>query len=223
MNLGLAVAGGFLPALVWLWFWLREDPHPEPKKALMFAFAGGMLAVPLAFAAEYAISLVFATGPVLVLLWALAEELLKYGAAWLTALRKPCFDEPVDAPVYLITAALGFSSAENILFVLKTFTTIGKGIGVGFINGNMRFIGANLLHVSASAIVGVMIAYAFFDKTKRVRNTTIGLILATLLHFLFNYSIIKVGDGMIIKVFIPVWLVIIIILYIFEKIKKIIK
>ena len=37
-----AMAGGFLPALAWLWFWRREDaPHPEPRKLIALAFLAG--------------------------------------------------------------------------------------------------------------------------------------------------------------------------------------
>ena len=26
-----AIAGGFIPSLLWLWFWLKEDSNPEPR------------------------------------------------------------------------------------------------------------------------------------------------------------------------------------------------
>ena len=45
-TLILAIAGGLLPALFWLWFWLREDSeHPEPKILITLTFILGMITV----------------------------------------------------------------------------------------------------------------------------------------------------------------------------------
>lgn len=44
-----ALLGGIVPALFWLWFWMREDKlRPEPKSAILSAFAGGIIAVLMA-------------------------------------------------------------------------------------------------------------------------------------------------------------------------------
>ncbi len=49
----LSLLGGIVPALFWLWFWLREDRlRPEPKSALLSAFIGGIIAVLLALFIE---------------------------------------------------------------------------------------------------------------------------------------------------------------------------
>ena len=42
----IAIVGGILPALIWLFFWLMEDRcEPEPKRYIFLCFLGGMLAV----------------------------------------------------------------------------------------------------------------------------------------------------------------------------------
>ncbi len=41
----LAFLLGLVPALIWMWFWLKEDTHPEPHKMLTLSFFGGMAAV----------------------------------------------------------------------------------------------------------------------------------------------------------------------------------
>lgn len=155
----------------------------------------------------------------MILLWAFSEEFLKYFAAWRIALIKPSFDEPIDALVYLITAALGFASLENILFALKSFSS--TGLIFGFITSNLRFIGATLLHTASSAVVGASIAFCFFHKEKMKYNVIGGIILATVLHFAFNYFIIKGNGENILKIFLPLWLGIIIIIFICEKVKRI--
>lgn len=222
-----ALIGGLLPALLWLWFWLKEDANPEPRRVLILTFlAGMMMAVVALFLEQIAqfivkgiMGYIFPAAGILVLLfiWAAIEEIAKYAAARKIALRLPCFDEPVDALIYLITAALGFAALENILFLIKVFSN--QGMIVGFITGNLRFLGATLLHVITSATVGASIAFSFFHKEKITRNILGGLLLATILHTSFNFFIIN-GRGVgFFEVLIPLWLAVIILLFVFEKIK----
>ena len=221
-----AAVGGMITALIWLWFWLREDPHPEPRKALFLAFGAGAAAVFAAlileeFAYFSGINLGFwlagAPSFVLFLVWAAIEEMLKYTAAFWAALRKDVFDEPVDAPIYLITAALGFAAFENILMLFGVFSgEIASGIAAA----HLRFVGATLLHVLASSVVGLSIAFDFFHPHHRWRNALGGLILAIFLHAVFNFFILKGGAEGMIYVFSVVWLGIIILILSFEKIKK---
>src|SRR3990172_4645093 len=53
-TLIFAVFGGILPALFWLWFWLKEDrEHPEPRGKIAASFLVGMGAVFLALPLEH--------------------------------------------------------------------------------------------------------------------------------------------------------------------------
>ena len=52
-----AAAGGILPALAWLWFWLREDSdHPEPRRLIALAFLAGMVAVAVVIPLEKSVA-----------------------------------------------------------------------------------------------------------------------------------------------------------------------
>jgi len=222
-----AFVGGLLPALLWLWFWLREDLHPEPRRILFLTFIAGMMMAILALFLEQGANILvtkwlnffpkwlFAT--VLLFVWAAIEEIVKYIAARRAALRLPSFDEPVDALIYLVTAALGFAALENILFLLKVSGS--HGMLAGLITGNLRFLGATLLHVICSAMVGVSVAFSFFHKEKLIRNVLGGLLFATILHTLFNFFIINGGDSNLFKILVPLWLAVVILFFIFEKIK----
>lgn len=222
-----ALLGGLLPALLWLWFWLKEDKNPEPRRVLILTFVGGMAMAIVAlfleqiaqFAIKGAMGYIFPSATLFVLLfvWAAIEEIAKYAAARKIAFRLPCFDEPVDALIYLITAALGFAALENILFLIKVFGT--HGMLVGFITGNLRFLGATLLHVITSATLGASIAFSFFHKEKIMRNILGGLLLATILHTAFNFFIINGGGKSLFGILIPLWIAVIILLFVFEKIK----
>lgn len=221
VNFFYALLGGFVPSIFWLWFWLKEDKKkPEPKKAIIATFLAGMAAVPAAIGAEYIVSVyVIASSSVILLLWAFIEEILKFFAAQRSAFSKKYYDEPIDAIVYMITAALGFASLENTLFIIKSLT--GGEIFDGIDIGGIRFIGATLLHVAASAIVGASVAFSFFHKSRRFINLFFGILLAGSLHFLFNYFIIYSEGQNILKILMPLWIIIIILIFVFEKIKRI--
>jgi RsiW-degrading membrane proteinase PrsW (M82 family) len=134
-----------------------------------------------------------------------------------TALGRKEFDEPVDALIYLITAALGFAALENIIFLIEVVANYG--ITAGLVTGNLRFAGATLVHILSSAIVGSSIAFSFFHKEKYCRNVFMGLLFATLLHTLFNYFIIGSSGESLFQIFFPLWTLIIVLLIVFEKIK----
>lgn len=219
-TLTIALLSGILPALLWLWFWLKQDKkRPEPRGLILFAFVVGMIAVPVALLFEKLADSYF-SGTVAIILWSATEEIFKYLFAYFAVLRRKAMDEPIDAVIYMITVALGFAALENTLFLLNPITE-GDFVNT-VINGNLRFLGATLLHTLSSAVVGVFIALSFYrKKVFKKMYAFSGLILAILLHSLFNFFIIKEGGEKIITVFIFVWIGIAILILLFEKVKRI--
>lgn len=185
----------FFPPIVWLFFYLREDDHPEPKRLIMTAFVGGILvAIPTAVIQYYGIRV---TGQTLIELtknypltlfffMAFTEEYAKYFVVQnLIAVRRE-FDEPIDAMIYLMSSAMGFAAIENALFSFPVFR--GEFFaGLELVAG--RFLGANLLHVLASGVLGYFIARAYLSPNRRV-VIFCGLLTATALHTFFNYLIL---------------------------------
>lgn len=196
----LVIALGILPPILWLLFWLREDHHPEPKREIVFVFFAGMISVATALllenmflGANSIFKKTFMYGPVIfqmlnLLGFALIEELSKTGAAFFTAIKSKYFDEPEDGIIYLVTAALGFAAMENVLFIAGSLKV---GIGQSLVVSAFRFINAVLLHVSSAAIIGAGFAFSFYHKTHRNKDVVFAITLATLLHALYNYLIIK--------------------------------
>src|SRR3989338_5007475 len=43
---------GFVPPIIWLVFWMREDPNPEPRREIMIVFLAGMAVVAVAILLE---------------------------------------------------------------------------------------------------------------------------------------------------------------------------
>lgn len=222
LNTLLSILGGVLPALFWLWFWLHEDKkHPEPKKRIFLSFIFGMIAVAIVLPIEKLL-FKFSSSEVnttTLFLWAAVEELIKFGAAYFVVLRSREVDEPVDFLIYMLSTALGFSAFENTLFLLNGFDS--SLLGDTLIRGNMRFIGATLLHTLTSATIGAFMALSFY-KNKEVKRLALvaGLSLAIALHTLFNFFIMNVGQR-VFFVFGAVWLSIMALIFMFEKIKSI--
>ncbi|HDQ16795.1 MAG TPA: PrsW family intramembrane metalloprotease [Candidatus Vogelbacteria bacterium] len=247
INLVLSVIAGFLPAIFWLWFWLKQDKKkPEPKRILLKTFFFGAVMVFLATMIQKSlndvsffqkagqkISLIISSGfslkdiqdesliKILFLaffVWALIEEVLKFLAAKIAAFDSQYFDEPIDAMIYLITAALGFAAMENTLHFFTDFHYPAI-----LITGNLRFLGATLVHAVSSAIVGGFIALNFCKSPeKREAFVWLGLFFATLLHTLFNlFIIITSGSGQYFLTYLSLWVIAVFLIWFFEKVKVI--
>jgi RsiW-degrading membrane proteinase PrsW (M82 family) len=214
----IAFVSGLIPALFWLWFWLREDKkNPEPLFLIAATFVAGMSVVPLALPLQK-LAMEIYTDANLIWSWVIIEETLKYALAVAIILWNRAVDEPIDMVIYMITIALGFSALENALFIL-TPLTVGDFLNSA-LTGSFRFLGATLLHVLASGTVGVFLAFAFYKSNfMKICYGMIGLCIAIVLHALFNFFIIK-GEGTILAVFLFVWIGIIMLFLVFEKVKN---
>jgi len=218
-----ALVAGILPALFWLWFWLREDRlHPEPRRLIVLSFVLGMLAVPLVIPFQHYASSLFVDATVVLVAWAIIEEVAKLIAAYLGGLRQRAMNEPIDALIYLITPALGFAALENVLFLLGPLSS--GDVFLGFITGNVRFIGTTLVHVVASSIIGTAIAFSFYRKqVVQIRYVATGAVLAIALHVVFNFFIIQSQAAGTFLTFLTVWTAAVSIIIVFEKVKQLTK
>ncbi|TSA45358.1 PrsW family intramembrane metalloprotease [bacterium] len=195
LNFLLVLFFAFLPSIIWLVFFLKEDIHPEPRRILLFTFfAGALISIP-ALLLQLAFQK-FVAGPlnvflILVLGLAIIEEIFKFFSAYWSVNKEPAFDEPVDAMIYAIVAALGFATVENIFIVGSKIDSLSlNGVIASISTLGFRFIGATLLHSLASAFAGYY--WAIGRKTgKLFPNIALGLCIATLIHFVFNFLIYR--------------------------------
>jgi len=189
----------FLPPILWLLFYLHEDRRPEPKMLLILTFIGGMASAIIAIFVEYffladkgvfpwLFGVSMAANPLFFFfVIAIVEEYVKYLPFKFLISGRNEFDEPVDAMIYMMTAAMGFAALENALFAIPLFR---ESFFSGLEIMTSRFLGANLLHALSSAIVGFFIAKSFLSP-RRHHFIAAGIVIASILHMVFNYLILE--------------------------------
>ncbi len=216
-----AAAGGLLPALAWLWFWRREDSkHPEPRRLIALAFLAGMAAVALVIPIQKYVATFLANTTIVYTAWSAIEEIVKYLAARFTVLKRREDDEPIDPVIYMVAVALGFAALENALFLLSPLS--GSTAVQTILTGNLRFVGATLLHVLSSAVIGVALGLSFYKpKAAKRLYALLGVILAILLHSAFNFFILNTPETHLLRTFGYVWIGLIALLAVLEYIKRI--
>lgn len=246
-TLSFIIAGGILPALFWLWFWLREDKEkPEPHGLILLTFLTGGIVVLIAAFFQCVITDLYVNGFAsltaerllgfkclnisvlnhswgIVFIWASVEEGLKLFAAWIATRHRKALDEPVDYMIYLVTAALGFAALENTLYLLSEVGVNGFTGGLSSIS--IRFAGATLVHVLCSSLIGGIYALAHCKgRFTKVIHTVIGFGLATALHAAYNFFIINnaVSNKSSLPILLTLWFGIVLLLVFFEKVKHIV-
>ncbi len=219
-TLFFAILGGALPAIFWLWFWLREEDRErtESRTLIAIVFVLGAVVVAVAvwlekFSAEF-----IKDSTAQVITWATIEELLKMLIVGVILFKNDIIKKPIDFPMYFIAAALGFAALENVLYILHPIYI--NGAVVGLLTGNLRFLGSTLLHAIASSMIGSALGLSFFIKEYRGVYFVGGIISAIMLHSIFNFFIMEGSGENFLSVFGFLWVVAIINILIFEKLKR---
>lgn len=199
---------GLLPSIIWLFFYLKKDAHPESNKMIIKIFLYGMAAALMAAVVEIIIAMIITfPSPFIMFIFyhlimiALVEEVAKFLIVRQKVIKDKEFDEPLDAMLYMVITALGFAALENLLYLSPLllpswFPAEAKlSLREAALVTGFRFIGATFLHALASGLVGYFLAYSICFRKKRRLLITTGIIIASVLHGLFNISIIILGVG----------------------------
>ncbi len=122
---------------------------------------------------------------------AFTEEVFKYLVLRYCVINNSEFDEALDTMLYMIIAALGFAALENTLYLftpaenMKFSEVLNRTLIISFV----RFIGATFLHTLCSGLFGYFLAISFKETKNRIKIALIGLFSASLLHGLYDFSI----------------------------------
>lgn len=144
-SIFLYIFFGALPALIWLFYYLKKDAHPESNSMIIKIFLwGSLFTVPLLLiqltatktldflcqssgllpASELirisAVNLSLSEFGVVMFYWMIiisfSEEFFKYLVVKLKVMNSPELDEPLDIMLYMVIAALGLAAIENMLY-----------------------------------------------------------------------------------------------------------
>lgn len=233
---------GTATSIAWLLQFLRLDKLSEPRRMILKIFFWGAIVTVPVFLVEFGGSCLILGGLsdacpiktrdippfyISILYWfliiAFVEETFKYLVVRGKVLKHNVFDEPVDAMIYMIIAALGFAALENILYLLPPAERIfpfnelfARTLLISF----FRFIGATFLHALCSGLVGYFLAISIC-KAKKSGLIIIGIFIATLLHGLYNFSIMEFEEPL--KFIFPIAILLGLAIFVafgFKKLKK---
>jgi RsiW-degrading membrane proteinase PrsW (M82 family) len=181
----LAIAPGIAIAL---FIYFRDKYEKEPFRLLRGCFLFGMLSIVPAALIELGEG-VFGFNEqgniVMLLAYAfigvgLVEELSKYFFVQVYAYPKAAFNEPFDGIVYSVMVAMGFATAENILYAIQ------HGLGTTLV----RLFTAVPLHATCGIIMGFYLGLAKF-RPGPFKYILLGLVLATLIHGAYDFFLFQ--------------------------------
>jgi len=177
---------GLIPGLIWLFYFYRKSYHrPKSLRNLVRVFFAGLICTIPTGIIEYVTGAGLAQETLLrsaemsFFLIGPLEELSKLVAVWLAIYRTRDFREPLDGIIYAGTAAVGFASVENIVYLLH----LGPGIIVS------RVLFATPAHVMFSAMWGYSMGLARFRREGELKTILGGFALAAFLHGSYNFLV----------------------------------
>ena len=218
--IGTIVILSVVPALVLVaYIWYIDVTAREPLSLLVATFLLGVLFasfaavinaigivpfVAMAGAIETTVPALADTGSLLALslffflVVGPVEETVKLLAVRLYAYRTDRFDAVINGAVYGAVAGLGFATIENALYISQSLETGVRGVEAIEPAGTMA--AARALagpgHVLYSAIAGYYLGLAKFNPAYAGPLVVKGLIIAAVLHALYNSLVGPVPDAL---------------------------
>jgi RsiW-degrading membrane proteinase PrsW (M82 family) len=119
----------------------------------------------------------------------IVEEILK-ALILVYLVRRPNFTYFVDGAIYGFAVGIGFAIVENYSYILG-YEGTALSVAVG------RVLSTNLMHATASALVGIALGFARFQRLSRgVLLLFSGLLLAMAVHMAFNNLVTRVSSAL---------------------------
>ena len=190
MGLGLALA--FLPVPLVAAVLLRLDRfEPEPTRLLLRTFLWGAgAATAIALVVNTGVGILLGEDAATIASAPVVEEVAKALALLFVIRRRPGFLDGVhDGIVYAAWVALGFATVENVLYYAEAWSGGGaEDLTITFV---LRGLMTPLCHPIFTAMTGIALGLAVKRRGWRgwrIALVAVGLLLAILLHALWNLS-----------------------------------
>jgi protease PrsW len=168
-----------------LYFYLKDRAHHVSFATIMRVFGWGcVLTLPaaaienLSGAGLIQDSLYRSAGSCFLVI-APVEEFFKLIAVWIAVYRGPDFREPLDGMLYSTTAALGFVSVENILYL----ALLGPEVLIS------RTFFATPAHAMYSSMWGYSMGLARFRRERELQTIFKGYFLSVVLHGSYDFLV----------------------------------
>lgn len=192
MSILLLLALSIAPGLaILLAIYFADKYEKEPFKLLLTSFLMGIVALIPAIILELLFDFMNDPSNVFLIfiyaIWVvgLSEEGAKFFFLRTVPYTRPAFNEPIDGIVYAVMISMGFATVENVMYVFD------GGLSVGL----MRMITAVPLHAVCGIIMGYYVGLAKFDASKSRKLLFTGLILATVIHGLYDFFLFQELHG----------------------------
>lgn len=187
MRYAVLIFLALLPSVL-LWNYVNKlDKHKEPKSFLFKLFFSGFLSIIITMVISFIISIFFTnffdyevefsiSGFLYVVLGiGLVEEFSKFIMMYTFSWNSKYLDESYDILLYSMIVALGFATAENILYSLEG----------GILTAILRFFTAVPGHVIDGAFMGYFLY--LYKTTKNKGNLFLAIIVPSLLHGIYDF------------------------------------
>ena len=190
MNLILAILP---PVLIAYYVYQQDKFEREPKSLIVKSFLFGCISVvPILILELIFNENLFSSLFVYMFCGvALVEEGMKYFFLKKYLFKNPEFNEPLDGIVYAVMVSLGFATVENIAYVIGAQEQ-GTFVAV------LRMFSAIPLHAACGVIMGYFVGMAKFNKENYNSLLLKGVLIATLVHAIYNYFLF-LGQGQILS------------------------
>lgn len=182
----IVLAFSLIPTIILSWFILYTDrKNKEPAKNIIICLLSGFLTTALASYFEGIVAKYISNDVALTYIWALVEEVSKIAIFFLFIFDNKHYDEIYDGIIYMTLIALSFAGIENIMYAFSE-NTVSNSIGLAL----MRDFTTIPLHVICGVVIGYFLSLGNFskDKNKRIINFILAVVMSTIIHGTFNYS-----------------------------------
>ncbi|WP_257347743.1 glutamic-type intramembrane protease PrsW [Pseudalkalibacillus decolorationis] len=179
------ISAGMAPGIALLsFFYLKDKYEPEPIFMVVRTFLFGILLVFPVMVLQFGIheELMVTDWVDAFVVSGVLEEFFKWFLLYFAAYQQIEFNDPYDGIIYGTSIALGFATAENVLFL--------------FANGIDTAMLRAILPVPCHALIGVMMGYylsrgKFSNLAKRKRIFLVySLVIPILLHGFYDYILL---------------------------------